>query len=160
MKTNNTIDLIAFLSAISKYDGGATTTQIRLETGLSNSDVHYRYTVAEERGLITVDRAGSPNESNRAHLTEDGYKLVNNTTAKDEVSSEEVQLNREEYFNLIERIETVEEKQTAFSSELKRINKGIYKYLLCMISVLSNQLEYEDLRDDVDREYDEMIANS
>ena len=44
------------IRAIEGHDGGASTTEIRRETGLDNSSVRYRFQKLEELGLIETER--------------------------------------------------------------------------------------------------------
>lgn len=66
-------DARRFLAAVNYYGGEATTSEIRLRTGLSRSKTHTRYGVLEECGLIDVTYAehgyGDRDPPKIAHIT-------------------------------------------------------------------------------------------
>ena len=116
-------DARRFLAAVEYYGGKATTSEIRLRTGLSASKTHTRYDVLEECGLIDVTYAdhghGNRDPPKVAHLTGKARTAiewgilhnidVDRTPDKIHDLESEARTAREERDELRERLNALEE---------------------------------------------------
>ncbi|KTG08456.1 hypothetical protein AUR64_17385 [Haloprofundus marisrubri] len=116
-------DARRFLAAVDYYGGEATTSEIRLRTGLSPSKTHTRYGVLEECGLIDITRAdvghGNRDPPKVAHLTGDARREIERGLLRDidvdrtpeEIRDHETELRaaQKERDELRERVNVLEE---------------------------------------------------
>lgn len=110
------------LHSIERNDGRATTTEIRRETGLSNSAVRYRYDKLIDAGLITLDEDDSLTPDGVAAvkvavLSEDGYAAIDKG-----ITVEQKQQRAEvEPSDNYERIKDLENELTAVKEENREL---------------------------------------
>lgn len=122
-----------FLHAIYDLDGKAKTTEIRERTGLSSGDTKYRFNKFSDNGIIEKDQedpddAKYHNPQNIAILTERGKEFINKGFTGGEVFEEErtktVELTLEEYEELVEDIEQLENKLKVTQKKVEDMDSG------------------------------------
>lgn len=123
-----------FLTAIYDIDGPAKTREIRNRTGLDSGATKYRFTKFDENGIIEKKKEESDNpkyhnRQNVAVLTERGKEFINKGFTGSEIFDEErtrkVELTLEEYEELVEDIDQLENKITLLQKEISEIPNDI-----------------------------------
>jgi predicted transcriptional regulator/uncharacterized protein (UPF0335 family) len=112
-----------FLQAILTHDGSANTTEIRTEIGFTRTRMNYWYSTLEDEGLINIeyDREGR----RVAVITDEGKEQVRKGNFGKEVLNEdqnnttEITLSRNDFVELVERVERLENQNQALQERLQ-----------------------------------------
>jgi hypothetical protein len=135
-----------FLQAIFDLDGEARTRDIRERTGLNSGDTKYRFDKFSSNGIIEIeyedkDNAKYVNPQKIGKLTDRGEQFIRQGFAGGEIFDEDrkkkVELTLEDYEDLVENVEEVENKLKLLrtrldemSGESQSINKDKLREML------------------------------
>lgn len=123
-----TVDIQDFLLAIRQEDGNSTTTCLKSNLGLTSSQIHYRYQLAEERDFIETHQPESDGGKPRAKvvtLTQKGDEWLRERSSREELNQETITVSREELQRLHERIDEVERRLDAQHELIQQIRRVV-----------------------------------
>lgn len=120
------------LKAVWDNAGGATTSEIRKETGLERHVIHYRYDKLEEAGLIELGEADSATRGRGlppkvAELTDEGVAEIESGLLGDEVFdsgvSDEVSVSRSQFREFRDELQRVENQVQVLVDESRGVDE-------------------------------------
>ena len=122
--SNMTINLQEFLLAIRQAGGRTTTTELKAALGYSSSQIHYRYEVAEDEGMIDTYQptpVGGKPRAKVVELTENGDEWLRERTSEETLDEESITVSRVEIERLHNRIDELERRINAQNELIQRM---------------------------------------
>jgi DNA-binding Lrp family transcriptional regulator len=117
----------AFLRALRYYDDEATTSEIRLRTGMSASECQYRFNKLEELGLIHVRYAdegkGDRHPPRVAKLADKGRTVMHRGLVKGPDRNEDgeivIEVSESDYFELLEAVDRLQNRLNVLVEQIE-----------------------------------------